>query len=226
MKKESYLSEEKYQQSKNKISQIAKTILIIGVCLGAFLIIMGIIKINKNASNQDNNQTEISVVDLKSQVDALEEDLIPLQAQKSTEFKSNGFSELYYRLDKEIKDKKEEISELESQIWKIESGYNDTFNNANNIRTKAGAMPYFMFGGFIIVASCMVSGRIYMITKKREILAFGMQSVMPVAQEGIEKMTPTITKVGKKMAPVYGEIAKEISKGIKDGINNESNDDK
>ena len=152
MKKESYLSEEKYQQSKNKISQIAKTILIIGVCLGAFLIIMGIIKINKNASNQDNNQTEISVVDLKSQVDALEEDLIPLQAQKSTEFKSNGFSELYYRLDKEIKDKKEEISELESQIWKIESGYNDTFNNANNIRTKAGAMPYFMFGGFIIVA--------------------------------------------------------------------------
>ena len=82
-------------------------------------------------------------------------------------------------------------------------------------------MPFFMFGGVIIIASCMVSGSIYMITKRREMLAFGMQQVMPVAQEGIEKMTPTIKKVGKEMAPMYGDIAKEISKGIKEGLKEE-----
>ena len=45
---------------------------------------------------------------------------------------------------------------------------------------------------------------------------------MPVAQEGIEKMAPTIGKAGasiaKEMAPVYGEAAKEIAKGIKEGL--------
>ena len=42
----------------------------------------------------------------------------------------------------------------------------------------------------------------------------------------IEKMAPTIGKVGgeiaKNMAPVYGEIAKEISKGIKEGLKEEN----
>ena len=38
--------------------------------------------------------------------------------------------------------------------------------------------------------------------------AYTTQQVMPVAQEGIEKMAPTI-----------GSAAKEIAKGIKQGIN-------
>ena len=62
-----------------------------------------------------------------------------------------------------------------------------------------------------------------MMAKRREMLAFGLQQVMPVAQEGIEKIAPTMTKVGKEMvkgmAPAYGEMAKEISKGIKEGLN-------
>ena len=77
-------------------------------------------------------------------------------------------------------------------------------------------------GIFIIITTCMISGSIYMISRQREITAFQLQQVMPVAQEGMEKMAPTIGKIGKEitdeMAPAYGKIAKEISKGIKEGL--------
>ena len=101
------------------------------------------------------------------------------------------------------------------------SDFNKEFDSYDSI-------PFYIIGGFIIIASCMFAGSIYMTTKQREILAFHTQQVMPVAQEGIEKMAPTIGKAGasitKEMAPAYGEIAKEISKGIKEGL--KSDDEK
>ena len=43
-------------------------------------------------------------------------------------------------------------------------------------------------------------------------------------------MEPTLTKVGssiaKGMAPAYGEMAKEISKGIKEGLKEMNDNDK
>ena len=102
------------------------------------------------------------------------------------------------------------------------SDFNKEFDSYDSI-------PFYMIGGFIIIASCMIAGSIYMTTKQREILAFHTQQVMPVAQEGIEKMAPTIGKAGasitKEMAPAYGEVAKEISKGIKEGLSKDSIDD-
>ena len=101
------------------------------------------------------------------------------------------------------------------------SDFNKEFDSYDSI-------PFYIIGGFIIIASCMFAGSIYMTTKQREILAFHTQQVMPVAQEGIEKMAPTIGKAGasiaKEMAPAYGEVAKEISKGIKEGL--KSDDEK
>ena len=44
----------------------------------------------------------------------------------------------------------------------------------------------------------------------REMTAFSAQQVMPVAQEGIDKMSPTI-----------GNAAGEIAKGIKKGLNDD-----
>lgn len=102
------------------------------------------------------------------------------------------------------------------------SDFNKEFDSYDSI-------PFYMIGGFIIIASCMIAGSIYMTTRQREILAFHAQQVMPVAQEGIEKMAPTIGKTGasiaKEMAPAYGEMAKEISKGIKEGLSKDTKDD-
>ena len=54
-----------------------------------------------------------------------------------------------------------------------------------------------------------MSGSIYMIAKRREILAFSTQQVMPVVKEGIEKMTPTVSKSVE-------EITRSVKKGLKD----------
>lgn len=67
-----------------------------------------------------------------------------------------------------------------------------------------------MFGGFSIFISCTIAGSIYMLAKKREITAFTTQQVMPVAQEGMEKMAPTM-----------GNVAETIVKGVKEGLKEE-----
>ena len=101
-----------------------------------------------------------------------------------------------------------------------------------------------MFGSFIIIASGMISFSVYMISKRRELLAFSAQQVMPVAQEGIEKMAPTIGSavgtMGKELAKgmkegletmtpaignAMGTMGKEIAKGIKEGLKEADNKD-
>ena len=74
-----------------------------------------------------------------------------------------------------------------------------------------GCIQFYILGGTAIFISIMVSGSIYLTTKRRQIIAYHTQQVVPVAQEGIEKMTPTIGKA-------WSSIAKEISKGIKEGL--------
>lgn len=66
------------------------------------------------------------------------------------------------------------------------------------------------FGVFILFGSLMISGAIFMFAKRREILAFQVQQVAPVAKEGVEKATPVVGKAA-------GDIAKEIAKGIAEG---------
>lgn len=78
-------------------------------------------------------------------------------------------------------------------------------------------------GIFVTAVGCMIR---FGIGNQREIMAYHLQQTMPLAQEGIEKMTPTMVETGKtiakEMAPVYGEVAKEVAHGIKEGMGNES----
>ena len=102
------------------------------------------------------------------------------------------------------------------EIYKLDN------NSTKSSFDKAKYTPFYIYGAFIIIASCMFSGIIYLSTMQREILAYHAQQVMPIAQEGIEKVAPTIGKVtasiAKEVAPIYGDVAKEISKGIKEGL--------
>lgn len=112
------------------------------------------------------------------------------------EAQNNTYTSKYCSLKKQSSDKLYKINNLDNQF----SEFNKRFESNKNI-------PFYMFGSFIIIASCMIAGSIYMITKRREITAFTMQQVMPVAKEGIDTMAPTI-----------GNVAKEITKGIKEGF--------
>ena len=117
------------------------------------------------------------------------------------EAKNNTYTSKYCSLKNQVAKKDAEIADLDLEF----SDFNKEFNSFDSI-------PFYMIGGFIIVASGMISFAIFMFAKRREIMAFTAQQVMPVAQEGIEKMAPT---VGKAM----GTIGKGIAKGIKEGIN-------
>ena len=249
-KKKEFLTEENYEKGKKKILTIARCILIVGILLGGLLIVIGIVKTNQiKKQNEEaikiieqNNQTRTSsdiqadIDSIQSQIDELELQIKTLNNEKTKIFNEDkGFSDRYYAKDEEITKAQQDLSKLrtqltnyESELWKVQSGFNnvqDQINKAANTISTKKYVPLYMFGGFIIIASCMASLFLYMFAKRREITAFTTQQVMPVAEEGIEKMAPTVGKAGatvtKEMAPAYGDIAKEISKGIKEGLKEE-----
>lgn len=115
--------------------------------------------------------------------------------------KNNTYTSQYCSLKNQLQQKTTEISDLDHKY----SEFNRNFDSHESI-------PFYIFGAFAIIASCIIAGAIYMIAKRREILAFHAQQVMPVAKEGIDEMAPTI-----------GKVAGEITKGIKQGLKDEEN---
>ena len=107
-------------------------------------------------------------------------------------------------------------------------GFGKSFDTGNELEivkntadSSFGSFGLLALGAFIIVFgfSLVGAGLIVMfISHRREITAYTTQQVMPVAQEGIEKMTPTV-------ADAAGYIAKSVSKGIQEG-KKEANDNK
>lgn len=82
--------------------------------------------------------------------------------------------------------------------------------------------------GFLWVVSFAITSFGLMLFRQahsRQLMAYMLQQQMPIVQEGTEKIAPTIGKAGAKvakaMAPAYGDIAKEVSKGIKEGLKDE-----
>ncbi|MBR2753976.1 hypothetical protein IKF28_02180 [Candidatus Saccharibacteria bacterium] len=61
-----------------------------------------------------------------------------------------------------------------------------------------------MFGVFVLIVGCIIR---FVIPNRRGILAYQAQQIRPVAQEGIEKIAPSV-----------GVAAKEITKGVKEGL--------
>lgn len=217
--KEELLNEKKYKKAKSKIIIVAIIVFLIGVSIGGYLIGTGMKKSKELKEQQINSEAkERTQDDIQEEIDELNSNLATLKAKENQEFKSNGFSEEYYKLQNEINKMQSKVSNLETEIWKINSGYGSVRNSMNLQKY----LPYYIFGGFVIFLTLMISGSIYMIAKRREILAFTAQQVMPVAQEGIEKMAPTVGKAGaeimKDVAPTIGEVAKEVAKGIKEGM--------
>ncbi len=96
----------------------------------------------------------------------------------------------------------------------------NTFNSTKDTaKGMFGSVGLFALGGFlnfIGFALTIAGGVVMFIAHRREITAYTTQQVMPVAQEGIEKITPTV-------ANAAGSIAQSISKGIQEGKNEVEN---
>lgn len=214
-----YLNEQKYQQTKKKISMASIIILVVGILLGLTLIVVGAVRMSavdkKYELEELTRPTAKSVEEIETEIDALNDELVTLKAQKSREFEENGFSEKYYELDNKISKKQSQISDLKSEKWEIENefgDYNTEYNDTKKSIEKSKNIPFIIFGVFIIIAAVMYSAIVMFIAKRREIMAFTVQQTMPVVQEGAEKFAPTM-----------GTVAKEVTKGIKEGINEADN---
>lgn len=198
------------------------------------------------------SQLEVEKQNITNKKTEIENKIKPIEDQiKSLERVSfNGFDAAYYERKDKIEELQKSISSdkktilviddvledsnfackfdgktnfVTSQYCSLSNQLNDISSDFNKSFDSRDSIPFYMFGGFIIVASGMISLSVYMFAKRREILAFGAQTIIPVAKEVVDDVAPTIGKAGatiaKEMAPVYGDIAKEISKGIKEGIN-------
>ncbi len=60
------------------------------------------------------------------------------------------------------------------------------------------------FGSFLTVVGCMIR---FVVANQRKIMAYQTQQAMPIVKEGFEEMSPAL-----------GTAAKEIAKGVKEGV--------
>lgn len=254
MENNKYLNEESYKKSKNKIKRISIIILIIGMLIGITLITLGVIdkmKVNSEYSpeNKQNkideieSKIEIKENELKSKINQLKSSGIEYDAfAKYTDGEVYDLKIITNALDPSFNNcafdeyKNNDITKdyclLKAELKKIEITNVDFERKFNSF----GSTTLIMFGVFVIIATLMISGAIYMITKRREMVAFATSQVMPIAKESLEELTPSVAEFGKEfikevtptakeiakeMAPIYGEIAKEVTKGVKEGMKKE-----
>ena len=214
--KKEFLNEGRYNKAEKTITFIAILVLLIGFSIGGYLIYRGVAKPNSGRIDE-----------LKVQLENKRDEL---QAKGIT---YNAFTKY---TDGEAYDLKILTEVLDPSFSHCSfSEYKDNpltkeYCKAKNSNSEGASMSFIAIGAFICFTSIVVSIPIFTFAKRRQILAFSAQQIMPVAQEGMEKIAPTVGKVGstiaKEMAPAYGNIAKEISKGIKEGLKEEENEDK
>lgn len=179
-----------------------------------------------------------SKAELESKIQSVNEQIRSLRG-----LGSNGFDAEYYARQDKITELEKSISIEKEVVYNIEDliNYGEfsciTNSEMNNVYTstycslqkqlsefddstkRSESMPIYplyFFGAFFVISSCMIAGSTYFIAKKREVVAFTTQQVMPIAQEGIEKITPTV-----------GNAASTIAKNVQDSLkdNNNKKDD-
>ena len=196
MENKELLSEEKYQNTKGKISKVAFIIIGIGVLIGLSLIGTGIYKnakISERYSEKNIAKVEKQIEEEKANLVARQKELADkgVTYDRSADYTDGDAYEykiIYNVLDPSFdRCSFDEYSEnkvtkkycaLQKELDEISNDFNKSFDSHDSV-------PFFIFGVFVIIASCMIGGFVFTISKRREMLAFSMQQVMPVAQEGL-----------------------------------------
>lgn len=207
MKKE-LLNEQNYQKTQNKMKLIAFFIWGLGLLIGGGLILSGLLE------NSESNRAE-----QKALLEAKKIELKDKGIEASSNYEAGEAYDLYVITN---------ALDPSFSYCSFDEYKNNPITSAYCSANSTGITFKYPIGGMIIMFSGMIGLMVFIVSKQRNVLAYQMQSVMPLAQEGLEKMSPTVAKVGKhmakEMAPAYGEIAKEISKGIKAGLNDSKSD--
>lgn len=220
-----YLTEENYQRVNKKFKTISLSVFIVGLLIGLGFIILGIIKTNE--AGQINAEREAAATaEVQAKVAAAEQRLGEVQSElgslnsqydaKETECDSMdmGDSDWFAKRNqcqREASNLQSQIMDLESEAFQLEHANYTVYYDKE---MPEQYIPFYIFGGFIILASAGIALAIWLITKRRTLLAYHAQSVMPVAKEGIDEMTPTVANSAGNIA---GSVAEGIARGIKNG---------
>lgn len=228
MEKKELLNEDNYEKTKKKITTISLIILIVALLIGSTLIALGIIKTNTSKKDAEKvNQERYNASEQRLKEIASEKESLNLQynAKKqecdSLDMRAKDWYSKVNQCERDASAISSKITNLESEEFKLN-------NNYDKVEAK-NYIPLSVFGGVIIFIGGMISLSIYLIAKERDISAFAIQQSMPLAQEVIGKMAPTIGDAGKtvidKVGPSMGSAAGSIAKGIKDGLKDEDKSD-
>ena len=193
MAEKEYLNEEKYQKAEKSITLVAILVLVVGLCIGGFLIYKGVAK-----------PGTAKVEELKVKLEAKRSELEAKGIQYNEYAKySDGETYDLKIITKALDPSFDYCSFSEYKNNSLTGEYCTAKDSTGDFSSTSSKM----FGVFICMATCMISGFIFIVAKRRHILAFQTQQAMPVAKEGIREISPTI-----------GEAAEEFAKGIKKGL--------
>lgn len=223
MEKKEYLNEENYQKTKNKISVIGKVVLTILWTIGLGLIGAGIFNIIKYNDKDALKQEEAKLVkiqeELEQKVNPIEDEIKKLERSKydaKTNEERYAIEDRIEELTKSIERERKQLELIKGSIDEFDSkcmfsDYREhelvstycDYRELNEMKI----IPFIIPGIFISFLSFGLTMMFIMTTKRREIMAYGMQDMRPLAEEGIEKM-----------APSAGKVAEEVAKGVKKGL--------
>jgi len=215
MENKKYLSEDNYQKVVKNLSKVSIIILILGFLLGGGLIGYGFVKSNEDKVDiVEEKKEEKSESEIQLEIVTLEGEVAALDAKQREEFDLNGFSEEFYRLGNEREKKELKVANLNVGNFDTLDAFDSFKRESEEIKSNIKVAPYYMYGSFIIFSSIVVSFMVFLFSRRREISAFSVQQSMPVAKEGLEKMAPT-----------FGEVGKEIAKGVSEGLKESSREE-
>lgn len=208
-----YLNEEKYKKA-------SKGLLIAGISftlIAAIAILVAVfLTIFENGSKTD--QESVLNQKLEQLRPGLEERYAELEAmgvRESTDYKDKDGFEME-QIDIALNPRYEYCAQTSAYVKNATTqeycDIKEQIYNTHNLSSNPG----IAWGGALFIAlPCFGIGlSLIMMAKRRSIMAYSAQQAMPIAQETTEKMTPT-------MAKAAGHVAREVAKGIKEGMADE-----
>ncbi len=226
MDKKEYLNEEWYQKTKKRITKISLIILIASIVIGCGLISAGFLlsknsteeadKLNKKNYEAAKKESQSRVDKANERIEEIKKEIEPLKQKynaKAQECDSlnkmdpNWFANVN-QCNREASDINSQIAKLKNEQFQLENGNYTVYYDLK----KPKDYTYLCFiGGGVIGLGIVLAIIFYFIAKGREIKAYRIQQNMPINQEAIEKITPTV-------ANATGEVAKKMTSSIKEGI--------
>ena len=222
-----YLTEEHYNKVNKKFKIISLVVLMLGIAIGGAFIATGVVKsaeakkINEERATAALAESEAAIVAANERLEAIATEKSTLESeynakQQECDSLDMGASDWFatsQQCQRESNAIRSKISDLEMEQFRLE--HTDHTVHYDVIRSEK-YIPLYIVGAFCIGAGLLTSLLIFLITKRRALRAYGIQSTMPVNKEAVEQYTPTAAKAAGDIA---GSVAEGIARGVKKGKN-------